>query len=285
VLCERLSAHTSLRVGGCAQFFGAPDSQRELQDLLCLAEANELPWIPLGAGTNLLFGNQGYDGLVIQTTRLHGRSLVGGCLRVGAGELLRSVAWSACEAGLSGLEWAVGIPGTIGGAVAMNAGAYGGQTADVLLSVESVTAKRATIRTSEELSLGYRTSAYRTGALEEVVVEATLQLARSTPAQVMREAERLQALRRASQPIGATAGSVFRNPLQPPTAGQLLDRAGCKGMRVGRAVVSAEHANVIVNEGSDNAADVLALIDRMKACVREVFGVDLEEEIVIVDSV
>ena len=241
-----------------------------------------IPVVTLGAGTNVVFGDEGYPGLVLSTRELQGMRIDGRRLMAAAGEPLSRVAWSACEAGLSGIEWACGIPGSIGGAVVMNAGARGGDMADVLTSVEILTDERAIEEIpAESLRLGYRTSALLTGDLPGVVIGATFTLRRDDPAHCLERArvtieERLRRL-----PVGASAGSIFRNPKAGPTAGELLDRAGCKGLKIGRARVSEKHANIIVNEGTNNASDVLGLIWQMKRRVKDTFGVELCEEVII----
>jgi len=277
-----LHSQTSLRVGGVAAWSVTPNSSEQLREALRIASSEGLPWFCLGSGANVLFDDSGFPGLVIHTSRLQGSHRRGETLSVAAGESLSRIARRACEDGLSGLEWACGIPGTVGGAVSMNAGAHGGQMADILVSADSASIDGVFQRSVTELGLGYRTSAYREGELEEIVTGVVLQLVRSTRDRTRREADRLLGIRRTTQPKGASAGCIFRNPPQPPTAGELLDRAGCKGLRVGRAVVSERHANFILNEGHENASDILTLIDQMRERVRKAFSVELETEIVIV---
>lgn len=276
-----LHCYTSLRVGGPARFLAEPSDGKILADCLRWATAEGLEWVCLGAGTNVLFHDSGFPGLVVRMVRLRGTRIDGVRLTAAAGEPLSRVARLACEAGLSGLEWARGIPGSVGGAVAMNAGTQDGETADVLVDVETATAEGANRRPVEALGFGYRRSAFLTGERREVVTEVTFALTGSTPEQTAAKARKILAERGRKFPSGATAGCTFRNPLEGPSAGELLDRAGCKGLRVGSASVSEIHANFIVNDGSENAADVLELIEAMKRRVRDVFGVDLIEEIVL----
>ena len=235
----------------------------------------------LGGGTNTLFSDEGFAGLVIRTNHVRGFSIGGSRITAAGGESFASVARTACEAGLSGLEWACGIPGAVGGAVAMNAGTREGDVAAILESVASASVDGVVKRSCHDLALGYRESAYRVGDLAEAVVEATFELVASTPERTRALAGRLLAEREAKFPSGATAGCTFRNPPEGPSAGELLDRAGCKGMRVGAARVSERHANFIVNEGERNAADILRLIDAMRDRVRAAFGIELVEELVI----
>jgi UDP-N-acetylmuramate dehydrogenase len=276
-----LHSHTTLRVGGRARFFATPSSGSETVEVLRWAEAEGLTWVPLGAGTNVLFADAGFAGTVVGLSGLQGVTVEGTELRASAGEPLSCVAQRACQAGLSGLEWACGIPGTVGGAVAMNAGTREGETAHVLATITSIHLDGLRIRPAETLAFGYRKSPFLTGDLHEVVTQALFELAHSTPARAVETAQRLLSERRRKFPIGATAGCTFRNPPDGPTAGELLDRAGCKGLRVGEAHVSTQHANFILNDGLENAADVLALIEEMKRRVKKTFDVDLVEEIVV----
>ena len=237
--------------------------------------------VVLGAGTNTVFGDGGYSGLVLSTRGLRGARFEGTRIVAAAGEPLSSLVWAACQRGLSGLEWACGIPGTIGGAVAMNAGASGRDIAAALASADVLTAGKVVTVPADSLDLGYRTSALLAGDLRGVVVEATFALHRDDPQACLDRARSSVAERLSRLPVGASAGCIFRNPDTGPTAGELLDRAGCKGLKVGHARVSEKHANVIINEGLGNARDVLELIDRMKSRVLDAFGVELREEVVI----
>ncbi|MFC2078140.1 UDP-N-acetylmuramate dehydrogenase [Candidatus Bipolaricaulota bacterium] len=273
---------TSLRVGGKARFFAEPVEVAAVADLLRWTTATTVDWACLGGGTNVLVPDAGLKRLLIRTTALRGLSIDGNRVTAAAGEPLARVARLACEAGLSGLEWACGIPGTVGGAVVMNAGTREGETGDVLSDVTEVDEKGSTRRREAvELGLGYRRSAFLDGALRGVIVGASFELASSLPERTLSTVRRLLDERARRFPEGATAGCTFRNPLEGPTAGELLDRAGCKGLRVGDAHVSTVHANFIVNDGAENAADVLQLIEAMKARVKDVFGVELVEEIVV----
>jgi UDP-N-acetylmuramate dehydrogenase len=282
-LRRRVALHplVSLRAGGPARFFAEPGDAAGAIALQRWAGAEGIGWVCLGGGTNLLFPDPGYRGLVIRTTALRGVSVGGTRITAAAGERLADVAQLACERGLSGLEWACGIPGTVGGAIVMNAGTKEGETADRLIAATYVAAEGTIRRTAAELGLAYRRSAFLDGTLRGVLVEATFELAESTPDRTLGAARRILDERRRKFPRGATAGCTFRNPADGATAGELLDRAGCKGLRVGDAGVSDVHANFIVNDGSENAADVLELIETMKRRVMDAFGVELIEEIVI----
>ncbi len=274
-----LYLHTSLRVGGRAHRLVEPNDPRDAVEAIRSAGEQGLDWVGLGGGTNTVFLDGGYPGLVVRTHRLLGLTVRGSRLTAAAGEPLSHLVRRAIDAGLSGLEWAAGIPGSVGGAIAMNAGSAGGRIADVLVEVESVSGDGATRRSSRDLALGYRESAYRTGRLRELATEAVFDLVPSAPEPIAAEVRRILKERAVKFPTGATAGCTFRNPPDGPTAGELLDRAGCKRMRVGAAHVSERHANFIVNDGARNADDVLRLIEKMKRRVRETFGVELVEEI------
>ncbi|MFC2081666.1 UDP-N-acetylmuramate dehydrogenase [Candidatus Bipolaricaulota bacterium] len=276
-----LADHTSLRVGGPARHFSQPGGLPELERTIRIAEEQGLPVVVLGGGSNVVFSDSGYSGLVIHTIQLRGERFEGTRITAAAGERLSALAWRACRAGLSGLEWACGIPGTIGGAVVMNAGTRDGEIADSLQRVVVLGSGDRRELTLAELDLGYRTSAILTGALRGVVVEAEFELMAADPQRCIEMARQQLAARLERLPIGASAGSIFRNPITGPTAGVLLDRAGCKGMSVGDVRVSNQHANIIVNDGRENASDVLRLIELMKTRVRGAFGIDLEEEVVI----
>jgi len=276
-----LHERTSLRVGGTARWLAHPSGVNEVIEVSHWAGSEHMSWTALGAGTNVLFPDSGYPGVVISTDDLRGVEISGLRLKAAAGEPLSQVARRACEAGLSGLEWAWGIPGSVGGAVAMNAGTSEGEMSGILAEVLSVDSDGVRGRSVQAISFGYRSSPFLTGDLRELVADARFELVHSSPSRTLERAKRLLDERRRRQPTGATAGCTFRNPPEGPPAGQLLDRAGCKGLRIGRAHVSTQHANFILNEGSENAKDVLALIEEMKRRVRSVFGIDLEEEIVL----
>lgn len=272
---------TSLRVGGRARFLASPDSADQAIALLSWAKREGLSHFVLGAGTNVIFPDSDYDGLVIDTRRLTGIRMSGTRIIASAGEPLARIAWLAARAGLSGLEWACGIPGTVGGAVAMNAGTREGDTADVLVSIEAASPSGSVRLAASQLKLGYRESAIRKGDLSLLVTSVIFKLVKSGPSRTMAVAARLLEERRAKFPPGPSAGCAFMNPSEGPPAGELLDRAGCKGMRVGDAYVSELHANFIINDGERNAFEILELLERMRSRVVEAFGVVLEPEIVV----
>jgi len=280
-----LARLTTVRTGGPAEFFARPGSVHELQRLLAWAADWELQVGVVGSGSNLLVADTGVSGLVIKldgeltTIELDGiaadRLLCGGAAR------LPAVAAAAARAALTGIEFGVNIPGTVGGAVRMNANAYGGALADVLEWVDVVSAVGTDRRTPDQLGFAYRRSNLRAG---EVVARATFRLSPADQAAVKRTLAELRRRRKDAQPWGIkTFGSTFKNPEDPRaqgrTAGQLLDAAGCRGLRVGGAGFSAKHANFVENHGDASTADVIELMQVGRSRVREMFGVELEAEV------
>jgi UDP-N-acetylmuramate dehydrogenase len=271
---------TTFRVGGPAEWLAMPCSLSELEQVVDWAIAADLPITALGAGSNLLIGDRGIAGLVICTRRWRSTHFDGdGRVTVAAGEPLPTLAWKAAKHGCRGLEWAVGIPGTVGGAVVMNAGAHGGCTADGLVSATVLDRDRGLVQlTPADLHFQYRTSVLQGGS--QIVVEATFQLASGhDPAVVV--ADTLAGLnqRRATQPYDRpNCGSVFRNPY-PDTAGALIERADLKGYRLGNAQVSERHANFIVNLGEATAMDIRHLIGHVQGEVEARCGVRLQPEV------
>jgi UDP-N-acetylmuramate dehydrogenase len=276
---EPMSGHTSFRIGGPARLFAAPTDVETLCRLLAFCSAETIPWFVLGAGTNLLVSDRGYDGLVIHLRKGWGAVRIAeNAVEVGAGHPLPGLARKMAQAGLSGLEFAAGIPGSVGGAVAMNAGAFSGGMSQVVTHAECLTAGgKPVVLESVELRFSYRDSHILHERL--VVTRVHFTLTPREPAEILCRMEEFWAQRKARQPLSAwSAGSVFRNP-PGDAAGRLIEAAGCKGMRVGGALVSLKHANFIVNTGTASAADVVALIRTVQHRVHERFGVRLEPEI------
>jgi UDP-N-acetylmuramate dehydrogenase len=242
----------------------------------------------VGSGSNLLIADAGVDGLVLKLDReLSQIELEGSRIRCGGGARLPSVSARAAQAGLTGIEFGVNIPGTVGGAVRMNANAYGGELARVLEWVDVVSAQGTERRTPADLGFEYRRSSLGEG---EVVAQASFGLAPAEPSQVKQTLADMRARRKAAQPGGVkTFGSTFKNPSDPRaegrTAGQLLEAAGLRGLRIGGASFSAKHANFIVNHGEASTADVVALIAEGRRRVKERFGVELEPEVQVLGPV
>ena len=276
--------HTSVRVGGPARFFASPETLDEVFELLAWAGKRRLATAILGGGSNTVFADDGFDGLVLEMTGLRGLSVNGRSLTAAAGEPLSAVVDAACRHGCSGMEWAAGIPGTVGGAASMNAGTRDGDMSSVVSRICVADPEGLRWIEGKDLAYGYRTSAVKEGAVRGPIVEVELSLSLQAEAGCARRIAEVRRARSLRLPRGATFGSVFRNPQNGPTAGELLDRAGCKGLRVGSVRVSEEHANILVNEGRENASEILELIRRMKDRVRNAFGIDLREEVVVIGA-
>ncbi|MFC2095159.1 UDP-N-acetylmuramate dehydrogenase [Candidatus Bipolaricaulota bacterium] len=272
---------TSMRIGGSARWLIQPETEREVNEVFAWIQTHHLPYVVLGGGTNVLFSDSGFPGVVLLTNKLTNVRFDDLTVTAACGENLSGLAHRLNQAGLSGMEWACGIPGTIGGAVTMNAGAHGSDIASVLVSVRTLSSEGERELTPEQLELGYRSSAFLAGKLEGIVLDATFTLRHDKPQQCLsREREILEARRR-TQPIGASSGCIFRNPETGPSAGELLDRAGCKGLRIGSAIVSELHANYIINQGENNANEVLELVQMMRQRVVEMHAILLDLEVVI----
>jgi UDP-N-acetylenolpyruvoylglucosamine reductase len=277
-----LARLTTVRTGGNAEYFARPTSIPELQQLLAWAASEECEVGVVGSGSNLLIADEGVRGLVVKLDKhLSETEISSPHITCGGGARLPAVAAAAAQAGLSGLEFGVSIPGSVGGAVKMNANAYGGALATALRWVDVVSAAGTRRVTPDELDFSYRHSNLVPG---EVVARASFTLTPSDPATVKTSLADLRARRKAAQPAGIkTFGSTFKNPDDPRaegrTAGQLLDAAGCRGLRVGGAGFSAKHANFVENHDGASTADVVALMEAGAARVRETFDIELEPEV------
>jgi len=277
-----LARLTTVRTGGHGEFFARPATPQQLVELLAWARANDHEVGVVGSGSNLLIADAGVRGLVMKLDKdLAQIERDGTRLSCGGGARLPSVSARAANAGLTGIEFGVNIPGTVGGAVRMNANAYGGELARVLEHVDVATADGVERRTPDQLGFAYRRSNLRAG---EIVAAASFQLAPAPVERVKATLADMRAKRKAAQPSGIkTFGSTFRNPDDPRaegrTAGQLLDAAGCRGLRVGGAGFSEKHANFVENHGRASTADVLALMAEGRRRVHERFGIVLEPEV------
>lgn len=276
---EPLSQHTSFRVGGPAALMALPKNRAEA--VAAVESAAELGIVPvcLGNGSNLLVSDDGYDGFFIKTAGgLNGISAQGTVLKADSGVPLSRLAIAALETGLTGLEFAHGIPGTLGGAVTMNAGAYGGEMAQVLSSVAFVNeAGRVETLAAAECGFAYRRSVFSDG--KWLILGAELALAPGDPAAIRARMEELWAKRRTKQPLDLpSAGSTFKRP-DGYFAAALIEQCGCKGLRVGGAQVSEKHAGFVVNTGGATCRDILTLIEEVRARVLEQSGVNLEMEV------
>ncbi len=277
---EPMSAHCSFRIGGPARLMACPASGAEAAALLRLLREADAPVELMGKGTNLLVADEGLDAVVVRLGEaISGAELLpGDRVRAGAGISLAKLAVFAAEAGLSGLEFAHGIPGSLGGAVFMNAGAYGGEMKDVLESAE-IALPDGTLREvpAEELELSYRHSALEgSGAL---VTAATVKLTPAEPETIRARMRELMEKRRASQPLDMpSAGSTFKRPVGGYAAA-LIDQAGLKGFAIGGAQVSEKHAGFVINRGGATFDDVLRLMEHIQKTVLEKSGVRLAPEV------
>jgi UDP-N-acetylenolpyruvoylglucosamine reductase len=283
-----LARLTTVRTGGPGDYFARPDSAERLAELLAWAEAGEIAVGVVGSGSNLLIADAGFRGLVM---KLNGSLATieqdGDRLLCGGGARLPQAAARAARAGLSGLEFGVNIPGTVGGAVKMNANAYGGDLARVLEWVEVAGPAGTATRRPDELGFSYRRS--NLGS-REIVARASFALAPADPEAVKGTLADMRAARKAAQPSGIkTFGSTFKNPDDPRaegrSAGVLLDQAGCRGLTVGGARFSHKHANFVENLGDATTADVIELMAEGKRRVHERFGIALEPEVQLLGEV
>lgn len=276
---ESMKKHTTFRIGGPADLFAAPTTQEAVAEVIRICREQNYPFYILGNGSNLLVSDEGYRGLILQLYRNFSEILIEKDeIHVQSGAMLSVIAKRALEAGLTGFEFASGIPGTIGGAVVMNAGAYGGEMKDVLTEVTVLT-KENEIRTipAAELELGYRTSAVMKNGW--IVLGAKIKLQKGDPQAIRAQMEELKEQRVTKQPLEyPSAGSTFKRP-EGYFAGKLIMDAGLRGFSVGDAQVSEKHCGFVVNKGNATAQDVLELIRQVTEKVKEQFGVTLEPEV------
>jgi UDP-N-acetylenolpyruvoylglucosamine reductase len=277
-----LARLTTVRTGGAGEYFARAGSERQLLELLAWAAADGVAVSVVGSGSNLLVADEGVAGLVVKLDRdLAAISVDAQRLLCGGGARLPAVAAGAARAGLSGIEFGVNIPGTVGGAVRMNANAYGGELESVLEWVQIATASGIERLKPSELGFSYRRSSLAHG---EIVIRASLLLTPADPAVVKAKLEEMRRWRHEAQPQGIrTFGSTFKNPDDPRaegrSAGLLLSEAGCNGLAVGGARFAPKHANFIENTGTATTADVIAVMAEGCRRVLERFGVELEPEV------
>lgn len=285
-LQEPMSAHTTFRIGGPADYFVEAGSESVLKELLLLCRETETPFFILGNGSNLLISDEGYRGVMIslrgfdEISFREGESTEAGktIMTAGSGVLLSKVAMQAAERGLTGFEFAGGIPGTLGGAVTMNAGAYGGEIRDVILSARVMT-KAGDVRelSAEELDLSYRHSIIQEKDL--IVLSADFAFAHGDEEQIKEQMRQLNTQRREKQPLEyGSAGSTFKRP-EGYFAGKLIQDAGLKGYRSGDVMVSEKHSGFVVNVGKGTCGDAMRVIEHVQRTVYEQFGVELELEV------
>jgi UDP-N-acetylenolpyruvoylglucosamine reductase len=284
-----LARLTTVRAGGPADLFGRPDDEQKLAELLRWAASEGIAVGVVGSGSNLLVSDDGYRGLVLKLDgRLSSIERQGARIVCGGGARLPSAAAQAARWGLSGLEFGINIPGTVGGAVKMNANAYGGELGRVLEWVNVCSAGGVERRQPSQLGFAYRRSNLGPG---EVVSQASFRLGEGEVAEIKGTLAEMRGKRLEAQPSGIkTFGSTFKNPADDAragglTAGQLLEAAGCRGLRVGGARFSEKHANFVENAGEATTADILSLMAEGRRRVHERFGVSLQPEVQILGEV
>ena len=276
---EPMSRHTTFRIGGPAELFLVPKSTEEIAGIFKICREEGIPWFVLGNGSNLLVSDKGYQGVVIQLYKGFGEVKVQGCqITAQAGALLSQIAAAAREESLTGFEFAGGIPGTLVGAVVMNAGAYGGEMKDVIKEVTVLT-REGEIRTlqAEELAMGYRTSTIKEAGY--IVLSAVLSLEKGDKEQIKARMQELAGMRSSKQPLQyPSAGSTFKRP-EGYFAGKLIMDSGLRGYQVGGAQVSEKHCGFVINTGNATALDVRNLMADVQRIVEEKYGVKLEPEV------
>ena len=280
----QLSRFTTLGTGGPARWFARPETDAELTDALAFAADRGVGVFTIGLGSNLLVADDGVDGLVLKLSgELAAASTEGELLVCGGGAPNAVALHRARAAGLGGFEFACAIPGTAGGGVWMNAGAYGGDWRSIMERAYVVSDDGARWLTSDELGMSYRHSGLRHG---QVVARVEFRLRPRDPDEIKAEVRELNATRKAAQPTNRrTFGSVFKNPEHDLTAGRMLEACGLKGHRIGGAQISPKHANFIENAGEARSDDAIALMSEARRRAREQFGVDLRHEVELLGSI
>jgi len=279
-LGEPMRAHTTLRVGGPADCFAVPATEEQIIAAARLCRQAGIPLTIVGNGSNLLVSDEGIEGVTLCISSAFSGITVNGCVvEASCGTPLVSLCRDAAERGLAGLAFAGGIPGTVGGAVVMNAGAYGGEIRDVLRSVRVLTAAgEVQCVSAEDCAFSYRTSRFQSDA-ETILLSAVFLLREGDRSAILAEMRAHNEARRSSQPLGQpNAGSAFRRPAAGQAAAAMIDACGLKGMSVGDAAVSEKHAGFIVNRGRATACDVEKLLASVQQRVFEAYGVMLEPE-------
>ena len=276
---EPMKKHTTFRVGGNADYFVMPQGAEEVKNIVALCKEADMPYYILGNGSNLLVGDKGYRGVIIQIYKeMNHIQIDGDKVIAQAGALLSRVGTATLEAELTGFEFAAGIPGTVGGAVVMNAGAYGGEMKDIISSATVLTQDGDIITIDkEDLELGYRASVI--GKKGYIVLEATYQLQKGGKEAIRARMDELKCQRVTKQPLEyPSAGSTFKRP-EGYFAGKLIQDAGLRGFQVGGAQVSEKHCGFVINKDQATAADIRELMRKVSDKVMQEFGVKLEPEV------
>lgn len=276
-----LSSRSSFKIGGKADLAVFPKNDSELEYVVAYLNDREIPYIVVGNGSNILFEDEGYRGCVIFTEKMNEVAVDGNRVTAGAGVSFTALAVTAKNASLTGLEFAYGIPGSTGGAVVMNAGAYGGEVAEVLESCTLYDAEKCELRTlrKDEMDLSYRHSIFSENK-KFICISATFTLKEGNKDEIDSVMRDLMQRRKSKQPLEyPSAGSVFKRPAPDMFAGKMIEDSGLKGYTVGGAQVSEKHAGFIINIGNATASDVLGLVEHIKGVIRQNYGVELECEI------
>ncbi len=277
---EVMAAHTTFRVGGPADCLVELENVQQLQNIQHYLHLVGIPYVILGNGSNVLVSDEGYRGVVLQVAnRMNRITVEGNRIVAQAGALMSQVAKAALENGLTGMEFASGIPGTVGGGVVMNAGAYGGEMSQIVTSVTVVNGEGEIMELeNESMEFGYRYSTIRNQPF--TVTEVSFELKPGEKDAIKATMDDLSARRREKQPLEyPSAGSTFKRP-EGHFAGELIMNAGLRGFQIGGAKVSDKHCGFVINAGNATAADIMALIRKVQMCVKEKFHVDLEPEVV-----
>ena len=276
---ELMSRHTTFRIGGPASVFVTPKSEKYLVTAIEICRSQGAPYFILGNGSNLLVSDQGYDGVVVHIgSDLRDISVEGTEITAKTGAMLSQVAHAALAHGLTGMEFAAGIPGSLGGACMMNAGAYGGEMSQILVGVRALDDKGQIVElAADQLELGYRHSIMM--EKQYVVLGARIHLEKGNPEKIQAQMDDLKEKRIAKQPLEyPSAGSTFKRP-EGAFAGKLIMDAGLRGFRIGDAMVSEKHCGFVVNAGKATAEDVCGVISHVQQVVMEKYGKELEPEI------
>ncbi len=280
-LGEPMNRHTTFKIGGNADVMLTPESVTELCLVIKTAKEYSVPYFILGKGSNLLVSDDGIEGAVISVSKLDKIEATGDRIVCGAGASLAAVCVAARDAALTGLEFAYGIPGSIGGALYMNAGAYGGEMSQVVVCAQCINGDGSIVTvSSEDMALGYRTSAFKKNGF--VITSVTLELKKGDIQQINAQMQELFGRRRDKQPLEyPSAGSTFKRP-EGYFAGALIEKNNLKGVAVGGAQVSEKHAGFVINRGGATCSDVRALIEKIQDTVYKNDGVRLETEVISV---
>ena len=277
---EPLKRHTTFGVGGSASIFVYPDNKEDLIKLLKFISKEKIKIFFMGSGSNLLISDNGFDGVIISLKKSFKNFEVNDSLeaKIGTGVMLGHMVRSLTKKSVAGLESLIGVPGTLGGALIMNAGAYGSEISNYLVSITVIDLNgNEKIYNKKDINFSYRFSSI---SKEEIVIEANFQFKKGDLEEIVQNKSNASQKRRSSQPLQfRSAGSIFKNPKSDMAAGYLIDKSNLKGIRIGNAEISTKHANFIINHGNASSNDILKLIKMIKTTVKKNFDIDLELEV------